>query len=58
MYGDIVEVKELLKDAADNKDNSVDLTESTESIKREDSTEISKETAAVIASNITGFIKK
>ena len=44
MYGDIVEVKELLKDAADNKDNSVDLTESTESIKREDSTEISKET--------------
>ena len=44
VYGDIVEVKELLKDAADNKDNSVDLTESTESIKREDSTEISKET--------------
>lgn len=43
VYGDIVEVKELLKDAADNKDNSVDLTESTESIKREDSTEISKE---------------
>lgn len=44
VYGDIVEVKELLKDAADNKDNSVDSTESTESIKREDSTEISKET--------------
>lgn len=44
VYGDIVEVKELLKDAADNKDNSVDLTESTESIKREYSTEISKET--------------
>lgn len=43
-FGDIVEVKELLKDAADNKDNSVDSTESTESIKREDSTEISKET--------------
>lgn len=42
--GDRVEVKELLKDAADNKDNSVDSTESTESIKREDSTEISKET--------------
>lgn len=41
VYGDIVEVKELLKDAADNKDNSVD---STESIRREDSTEISKET--------------
>lgn len=44
VYGDIVDVKELLKDAADNKDNSVDSTESTESIKREDSTEISKET--------------
>lgn len=44
VYGDIVDAKELLKDAADNKDNSVDLTESTESIKREDSTEISKET--------------
>ena len=43
-FGDIVEVKEILKDAADNKDNSVDSTESTESIKREDSTEISKET--------------
>lgn len=43
-FGDIVDAKELLKDAADNKDNSVDLTESTESIKREDSTEISKET--------------
>lgn len=41
VYGDIVDVKELLKDAADNKDNSVD---STESIRREDSTEISKET--------------
>ena len=41
VYGDIVEVKEILKDAADNKDNSVD---STESIRREDSTEISKET--------------
>ena len=40
-FGDIVEVKEILKDAADNKDNSVD---STESIRREDSTEISKET--------------
>ena len=44
-FGDIVEVKELLKDAADNKDNSADSTESirredsTESIKREDSTE-------------------
>ena len=38
VYGDIVEVKELLKD------DSVDSTESTESIKREDSTEISKET--------------
>lgn len=44
VYGDIVDAKELLKDAADNKDNSVDSTESTESIKREDSTEISKET--------------
>lgn len=44
VYGDIVEVKELLKDAADNKDNSVDSTEPTESIKREDSTEIGKET--------------
>lgn len=43
-FGDIVDAKELLKDAADNKDNSVDSTESTESIKREDSTEISKET--------------
>lgn len=43
-FGDIVEVKELLKDAANNKYNSVDSTESTESIKREDSTEISKET--------------
>lgn len=41
VYGDIVEVKELLKDAVENKDNSVD---STESIRREDSTEISKET--------------
>ena len=40
-FGDIVDAKELLKDAADNKDNSVD---STESIRREDSTEISKET--------------
>lgn len=44
VYGDIVDVKEILKDAADNKDNSSDSTESTESIKREDSTEISKET--------------
>lgn len=43
-FGDIVDAKELLKDAADSKDNSVDSTESTESIKREDSTEISKET--------------
>ena len=43
-FGDIVDAKELLKDAANNKDNSVDSTESTESIKREDSTEISKET--------------
>lgn len=40
-FGDIVDVKELLNDAADSKDNSVD---STESIRREDSTEISKET--------------
>jgi len=40
-FGDIVDVKEILKDAADSKDNSVD---STESIRREDSTEISKET--------------